>query len=46
MKGCLKILVFIGVVAYILIFPDAAPGPVDDIIVAAIGWLVNKKVLK
>ena len=39
-----KKLIILGIVIYWL-FPDIFPGPIDDLIIAAIGLMYNKNLL-
>ena len=46
MSKFLKLVMFIGVIGYILSPADAVPGPVDDLIVMLLGIMANKKISK
>lgn len=45
MNDFLKGVVFIAVVVYVVSPIDAAPGPVDDLIVALLGLAASKRIV-
>lgn len=44
MKNPLKIVLLILMCLYVISPIDAAPGPIDDIIVVVLGYLAQKKI--
>ncbi len=43
-KSVLKVLIILGVLAYAISPVDALPGPIDDLIVIILGYVINKRI--